>query len=92
MPKGYGYAFDVFEKDSRAVFLFPFNHVIGFCYMLWHKIRHAVYVRDYLMKRTVSQGSRKTKIFEDIEIDGNKYLVVYDPYLCEAVKRMAGAV
>ncbi len=92
IPKGYGYAFDVLEKESQAMFLFPFNHIIGLCYMLWHKIKHAVYVRNYLMKRKISRGNSKTKIFEDIEIDGKRYLVVYGPDLCEAVKRMSRAV
>ena len=88
-PKFYGFAYEVPEKRSSVCYLFPFNHVVGLCYILWDKIRHAEYVITYRMKRQISQRSCKTKLFKDIELDGKRYLVVYDRHLCEIVKGMA---
>ena len=58
-PRFYGYAYDILEHRSDAYYLFPFNHIVGICYVVWHKIRHAKYVRSYLNKFEQEQRNDK---------------------------------
>lgn len=47
-PRFYGFAYEILEQRVAVYYLFPFNHVVGIGYLIWHKIRHAKYVRNYI--------------------------------------------
>lgn len=59
MPRFFGCAYNVPSKRYCVAYLFPLNHIIGCCYMVWHSIRHAEYVYNYLTKFEKKNADKK---------------------------------